>query len=158
MTFEARQGIPWGGYATYLPHEYSVSFVTEHPFERGQFDSALALDTLTLLVRRSDGRVALPEGYFPRQSWSEAALETPVAESGALFWDDTSILMRGGAVDAAGAIGTKLFDPVTQWLRIETPQPRRGKHSSRSVEFCTGVIAQLQDSELTALWIQLREI
>jgi len=57
MTLDVRQGGPWGGYATDLPLEYSVSFVTEVPFERAQFDAALALDTLTLLVRRSDCRV-----------------------------------------------------------------------------------------------------
>ncbi len=153
MTFNWRHGPSIAGYATYVAHEYSINFVPDIPIDRDSFDAEVSLDTLTLLVRRSDGRVAFPEGYFPKASWTEQPLAPPRAERGQLYWEQRASLVRGASVEATETALTKFYDPDSSWLKIATAEAGTGH--LQVVEFCGGVLAELDESKLVALWINL---
>jgi len=164
MSFKTEPGQPLRGLATYLPDEYSIVFVRDEEDPHGLglgrefLDGALEFGTLTLTVRGDDGRVAFPEGYHPAVAWHEGPLVVPAAMPGVLYWEPVEDLVKGGALGIAkvSEVATT-SDPSTGWIVLRRAAEDTTPHAGlAAVEFCEGVIAELDGSRLVSLWMLLR--
>lgn len=164
MSFKTTPGERLRGFARYLPDERSIIFVRDQTdtepigLDRTSLDGALEFGTLTLMARTLDGRVLFPEGYHPRESWTEGTVPVPTFVSGSLYWEPAEDLIRGGALSVAEVIDiVTTFDPSTGWIVIRL-RAEDAKVDDRldAVEFCDGVIAGVHGPRLVALWIRLR--
>jgi hypothetical protein len=165
MSLKTTTGEPLRGFARYMPHEHSIAFEYDVPqaqalgLDRASLDTALEIGSLTLAARRSDGRIAFPEGYHPRESWVEGSVPVPDSPKGVLLWEPALDLVQGGALGLADVASiSTTFEPSTGWLVVRLDAAAiASDRGLTTVEFCGGAIAGLDESRLVAVWIRLHE-
>jgi hypothetical protein len=118
-------------------------------------DSSLVVNTIELMVNRSNNQLVFVEGYCPYQGWKHKSLEPPVSQEGVLRISGVE-LKRGVAepINSPGTYWEVHVDIATGWVCVGS------EHTSgmTAIEFARGCIAVLKEGNLVALWLHPREL
>jgi hypothetical protein len=118
-------------------------------------DSSLVVNTIELMVDRSNNQILFLEGYCPYQGWKRASLEPPISQRGALRI--SGVELRRGMAEPLNSPGTYWgiqVDTATGWVCVGNARAS----GMRAIEFARGCVAVLDDGNLVALWLRPNEL
>lgn len=156
-TDRSRQGI--SGQLVYIAKDYALNFLAVSAGDLklhagGKGISAIAFDTLQLLVSVESRALLHPFGYFPRTSWIKKPLPCICAKRGLIILNDKqSVLPDVSMSFEAPDPWVRLYDENTGWLYYG---PRDFADDPRGllIEFAENSIACLSDQEIRSLWMK----
>lgn len=137
------------GFPIYLEDEQSLSYV---PFDHtADFTIMLGSSYIGLDVNSQTGLVSQISGFVPKHTWSNHELYLPMAQKGKLYAQLATPMIKGGGIRYGGEWPVK-FCSMSKCLCIGNPM--HGDQNER-IQFCNGVIAELDNSKIISLWIAL---
>lgn len=150
MDFFVAEGSPVPGELIYTKRDFAFDFLVDRDEQTGAAGE-LAYGDLVLRAVRVTGDVVGVSGYDPDTSWEHVRLGAPAARPARLR-------VAPAEIPSHGALSLFTYDELrtqrdsgTGWIRIG----RIGVASGRQVvEFATGCVAELDGSDLVALWLQ----
>jgi hypothetical protein len=154
MEFLAVDGSPVAGDLRYAERSLSFDFRADDPAVTRLMDDAveLAYGSLALQVARASGDVLGIWGYHPNTQWQTATLPPPRSVPARLHVRLPEVPPKGVALRLVPARDlTTLRDSNSGWIRIgRTGAP----HGAQFIQFATGSLAELDGTDLVAIWLQ----
>jgi hypothetical protein len=153
MEFFVAEGQPINGDLKYERRGLSFDFrpADSDAVQRAGDAVELTYGSMALQVDRTSGEVLGVWGYHPDASWQPGALALPTVTSARLRVQLADVPPRGVALRLfrVGELTTQR-DIDTGWIRVGRTGAPPGH---RFVEFATGCIAELNGTDLVALWL-----
>lgn len=153
MEFSIAEGLPVSGELRYDKRGLSFDFrpASSDVAQRAGDAVELAYGSMALQVDRTAGEVLGVWGYHPDASWQPAALASPTVTPARLRVRLAEVPPRGVALRLfrVGEL-TTLRDADTGWIRVGRTGVPAG---NQFIEFATGCLAELNGTDLVALWL-----
>jgi hypothetical protein len=139
---------PVVGVVVYRDDDLAFDFVPAGDRVRGV--ASLAFGSVVVEVDET-GRLLYAWGYAPRTAWHEALLPEPPAVRGGVTVSLPSGVPQGAsvAVCESNRVGIT-HDSMSGWVRAG----RTDANGDSFVMFCDGTVLELEEGEITAVWLR----
>jgi hypothetical protein len=156
MDFFVAEGLPVAGELTYSKRwlSFDFCFAGDDSGQRSADIVELAYGDMVLQVDRVSGDILRLCGYNPDISWGIAKLASPIARPAPLRVQLAKMPPHGVALQLfrVDELDTD-HDADTGWIRVFRIGVTRG---DQFVEFASGCVAELNGTDLVALWLHPR--